>query len=30
MAQAAEPVIALLLDERGARHSVAAEPNMDC
>jgi hypothetical protein len=30
MAQEAEPVIALLLDERGTRHSVSAEPNMDC
>jgi hypothetical protein len=30
MSQVAEPVIALLLDERGARHSVAAKANMDC
>ncbi len=30
MAQEAEPLIPLLLDERGARHSVAAKPNMKC
>ncbi|HEX2293741.1 MAG TPA: M14 family metallocarboxypeptidase [Actinomycetota bacterium] len=30
MAQEAEPVIALLLDERGARHSVAAAADMEC
>ncbi|MDQ3982983.1 MAG: M14 family metallocarboxypeptidase, partial [Actinomycetota bacterium] len=30
MAQHAEPLIPLLLDERGARHSVAAKPNMKC
>ena len=30
MAQPAEPVIPLLLDERGARHAVAGEPLDDC
>lgn len=30
MAQHAEPLIPLLLDERGARHSVAAKPDMKC
>lgn len=30
MAQQAEPLIPLLLDERGARHSVAAKPDMKC
>ena len=30
MTQQAEPLIPLLLDERGARHSVAAKPNMKC
>ena len=30
MAQAAEPVIPLLLDGRGTRHSVAATPVQDC
>ena len=30
MAQQAEPVIALLLDERGARHSVTAAADMKC
>jgi hypothetical protein len=30
MAQEAEPLIALLLDERGARHSVPATPDMEC
>ncbi|MDQ3951434.1 MAG: M14 family metallocarboxypeptidase [Actinomycetota bacterium] len=30
MAQEAEPVVALLLDERGARHSVAAAADMKC
>jgi hypothetical protein len=30
MSQVSEPVIPLLLDERGARHSVAAEPVNDC
>lgn len=30
MAQEAEPLIALLLDERGARHSVTAKPDEKC
>jgi predicted deacylase len=30
MGQTAEPLIPLLLDERGARHSVAAKPVEDC
>ena len=30
MSQESEPVIALLLDERAERHSVAAEPDMKC
>ncbi len=30
MSQESEPVIALLLDERAERHSVAAEPDMEC
>ncbi|MFN2589070.1 MAG: M14 family metallocarboxypeptidase [Actinomycetota bacterium] len=30
MAQQAEPLIPLLLDERGSRHSVAAKPSMKC
>lgn len=30
MAQSSEPVIPLLLDERGDRHSVSAEPDMEC
>ena len=30
MAQQTEPLIPLLLDERGARHSAAAEPDMEC
>ena len=30
MAQPAEPLIPLLLDERGTRHSVAAEPRSKC
>ncbi|HWC13378.1 MAG TPA: M14 family metallocarboxypeptidase [Actinomycetota bacterium] len=30
MAQEAEPLIALVLDERGERHSVAAAPDMEC
>lgn len=30
MAQAAEPLVPLLLDERGARHSVAAKPRTKC
>jgi hypothetical protein len=30
MAQPAEPMIPLLLDERGTRHSVTAEPLTDC
>ncbi|MDQ3963294.1 MAG: M14 family metallocarboxypeptidase [Actinomycetota bacterium] len=30
MDQESEPVIALLLDERAERHSVAAEPDMEC
>jgi len=30
MSQAAEPVIPLLLDERGTRHAVAGEPVDDC
>ena len=30
MAQHAEPLIPLLLDERGARHSVAAKPDTKC
>ncbi|HYO61182.1 MAG TPA: M14 family metallocarboxypeptidase [Actinomycetota bacterium] len=30
MAQRTEPLIALLLDERGLRHSVAAKPKMKC
>ncbi|MGH2747785.1 MAG: M14 family metallopeptidase [Actinomycetota bacterium] len=30
MAQPPEPVIPLLLDERGDRHSVSAEPDMEC
>jgi hypothetical protein len=30
MAQTAEPLIPLLLDERGARHSVAAKPSTKC
>ena len=30
MAQAAEPLIPLLLDERGARHSVTGQPDMEC
>ncbi|MGH2753292.1 MAG: M14 family metallopeptidase [Actinomycetota bacterium] len=30
MAQPAEPVIPLLLDERGTRHSVTAEPLTEC
>ncbi|HEX2196804.1 MAG TPA: M14 family metallocarboxypeptidase [Actinomycetota bacterium] len=30
MAQKAEPLIPLLLDERGARHSVAAKPRTKC
>ncbi|HEV2755015.1 MAG TPA: M14 family metallocarboxypeptidase [Actinomycetota bacterium] len=30
MAQVTEPLIPLLLDERGARHSAAAKPNMKC
>jgi hypothetical protein len=30
MAQHAEPLIPLLLDERGARHSAAATPDTKC
>jgi hypothetical protein len=30
MAQHAEPLIPLLLDERGTRHSVAAKPDTKC
>ena len=30
MAQHSEPLIPLLLDERGARHSAAAKPDMKC
>lgn len=30
MTQVAEPLIPLLLDERGTRHSVAAKPEADC
>jgi hypothetical protein len=30
MAQHAEPLIPLLLDERGTRHSAAAQPDEDC
>jgi hypothetical protein len=30
MGQAAEPVIPLLLDARGNRHSVEGEPVTDC
>jgi hypothetical protein len=30
MAQPAEPLIPLLLDERGTRHSVTAEPLQKC
>lgn len=30
MAQVAEPLVPLLLDERGARHSAAAEPRTEC
>jgi len=30
MAQESEPLIALVLDERGARHSAAATPDMKC
>jgi hypothetical protein len=30
MAQVAEPLIPLLLDERGARHAVAARPVDKC
>lgn len=30
MAQETEPLIALLLDERGTRHSVAAKPDGKC
>jgi hypothetical protein len=30
MAQESEPLVALVLDERGARHSAAATPDMKC